>query len=125
MKNSEKLEKLLNFAKLNLTIIVEGKKDENVLREFGFKKIVKIAGKTLDEVADKIEGEVAILTDFDKKGNKMREELKKVLAKKVKLNSFLPKLVRSLGITKIEELKFYTKFIRKFGRKLIVDDTLL
>ena len=121
----KKLEKLLKFSNLDIILIVEGKRDEEVLKKFGFKKIVKISGKPIEEIAEMVKGkEIAILTDFDKEGNKTRKELRKILEKDSKINTFLPYLLKSLRITKIEELKFFTKFVREFNKKLIIDNSL-
>jgi len=92
------------------TVIVEGKRDKEVLCSFGFTKIFTI-NRGLYETAEKLEGKrVIILTDFDKEGKKIAR----------KLNLFLQSLDckidretrRKIGlmfarlkIKKIEELK--------------------
>jgi 5S rRNA maturation endonuclease (ribonuclease M5) len=108
-RRAEKIEKIIRLSSLNFTVIVEGVKDEKVLRLFGFKRIVRISGRRLEKVVESVKTkEVAVLTDFDKEGWNLRKNLIKILQRRgLKINYLLPKLVRSLGITKIEELKAF------------------
>jgi len=108
-KTREELFKILEQVK-NKDVIVEGKRDKEVLCSLDFKKIFTI-NKGLYETAEKIkENEVLILTDFDKEGREIAK----------KLNLFLQSLGynvdrenrRKIGlmftrlrIKKIEELK--------------------
>lgn len=108
-ETKEELFKILEQVK-DKDVIVEGKRDKEVLCSLGFKKILTI-NKGLYETAEKIkENEVLILTDFDKEGREIAK----------KLNLFLQSLGykvdkenrRKIGlmftrlrIKKIEELK--------------------
>jgi len=112
MFNEEVEEELFKlFEKIKeKTVIVEGKRDKEVLYSFGFTKIFTI-NKGLYETAEKFEGKkIIILTDFDQEGRKIAK----------KLNLFLQSLGckvdretrRKIGlmftrlrIKKIEELK--------------------
>jgi len=108
-KAEEELFKLLEEAK-DKNVIVEGKRDKEVLCSLGFKKIFTI-NKGLYETTEKIkENEVLILTDFDKEGIEIAKKLN------LFLQSFRHKvdgetrrktglMFVKLRIKKIEELK--------------------
>lgn len=96
MNNKERWEKIIeiiiNLKELNnqIPIIVEGEKDEETLRELGFKgKIIKInVGISLFNLCEKISKEfshVIILTDWDRQGGKLCRLLtEKLVANSVK-----------------------------------------
>ena len=70
----EELLKLFKEIK-DKAVIVEGKRDKEVLCSFGFKKILTI-NKGLYETAEKTKDkEVLILTDFDKEGKEIAKKL--------------------------------------------------
>lgn len=112
MLNQEVEEELLKILKENKEkyVIVEGKRDKNILCLLGFKKILTL-NKGLYEITEKLkEREVLILTDFDPEG--------RLIARK--LNSFLQSqgnkvdretrrkigfMFTKLRIRKIEELR--------------------
>jgi 5S rRNA maturation endonuclease (ribonuclease M5) len=63
-------------------VIVEGRKDKNVLLKLGFKKIITLNKKGLYESVSHLEEErVVILTDFDKKGEQLAKKLELFLRK--------------------------------------------
>lgn len=105
------LEKILRLTQEeNLVLLVEGRKDKKVLEEFGFRKILTLSGKPLHTIPTLVKGEVAILTDFDREGERLRRKLLKLLcSSKLRINSLLPKLFYALGIKKLEEAKNLTK----------------
>ena len=114
MIKKEKVEKLFKYSLTNPLIIVEGKRDEEALRLFGFNRIIKISGKPLEEVVRKVDEKVAILTDFDEEGRKIKRELVRMFERKgVKVDNYLRRLIRSFGITKIEELKYVKEFYER------------
>ncbi|RLI97735.1 MAG: hypothetical protein DRP00_03620, partial [Candidatus Aenigmatarchaeota archaeon] len=60
----------------NSQIIVEGKKDREVLEKLGFKNVVEISGKSLSEILKEIKKDsVILLTDFDSEGEKLAKRL--------------------------------------------------
>ena len=95
-------------------IIVEGKRDREVMEKLGFKNVVEISGKSFISILKKIEKErVIILTDFDEEGEKLAKRLGNFLI----INGFKVdwnkrRILRNLFCTrKIEELKFILKFM--------------
>jgi len=120
MKPRSDIESFLNtMGKLKGSIIVvEGKRDELALRNFGIDNIVKISGKPLyrsclDLVKLKRRyknKEVIILTDFDREGRKLASRLRLLLQRyKIHPNSRLRKEIMGLGKNKIEDLKSWTR----------------
>lgn len=89
-------------------IIVEGKKDEKVLQNFGLDNIIKIGGKNLHNIilTIKHDKEIVILTDFDKAGRKLAARTNRIFRKhKYKINNRLRKLFMNLGKSRIEDFK--------------------
>jgi len=87
-------------------IIVEGKKDEKVLRNLGLQNIIKIGGRDLQDISLTLnhDKEIVILTDFDKAGKKLAARTNKILrAYKFKINSQLRKLFFGLGKSRVED----------------------
>lgn len=111
--SSEIEEFLEKVKKIEKPIIVEGKRDKDVLEKFGFKKVLDISGKSLAEVVERIgeEGyeEVVILTDFDEEGRKKFKKLKKFFQSKgIRVDGKLREKIKFLfKVGKIEELSFY------------------
>jgi 5S rRNA maturation endonuclease (ribonuclease M5) len=107
--------KLENFIELlselqtdNITIpiIIEGEKDERALRALGFKgEIIKLhSGKSilnLCEEISKTNREIILLTDWDKRGIRFYEKLRKLL--------------------KANEIKYYDKYWKIFRKNLSKD----
>ena len=70
----EELSKIFNKIK-DKTVIVEGKRDREVLYSFGFTKIITI-NHGLYETAEKCAGkETVILTDYDREGRTIAKRL--------------------------------------------------
>ncbi|MHA1606920.1 MAG: toprim domain-containing protein [Candidatus Freyarchaeota archaeon] len=69
----ETLDELKEYSKMGIPIIVEGQKDEASLREIGITgPIITISGMKLLEIAEMLEKEeIIVLTDFDRRGDKM------------------------------------------------------
>ena len=71
-----------SLSKINKLIIVEGKKDKEVLQMLGCKNIITLSNSlfsTLDKIDSK---EVIILTDLDKEGKRFYSITKKTLQRK-------------------------------------------
>jgi len=113
---NEQARKEIEEAKSYL-IIVEGRKDEQALKELGFNNIFVIneTGKSLYEKIEEVEEKagkmkVCILTDFDKKGKKLYLLLKSELSRrKVRLDNSLRGILLKLNISHIEGLSTFIK----------------
>ena len=112
-KSIEEVEELKKF--FSIPLIVEGKKDREVMRKLGFEKIFEIGGKDLNKVLEEINKEkikeVCILTDFDREG---REKFKKFLlflrAHGIRINFKLRmKIRKTFKVSKIEEINSFIK----------------
>ncbi len=76
------LEKIREIASEGIPILVEGKKDEEVLRILGVEgRIIKVSQQSLNALIDQLYGcrRVLILTDFDEKGEKIAKTLSSLL----------------------------------------------
>ena len=75
------VEELSSCVEQGMPILIEGKKDEEALRELGINgNIIKVSGSGLKlfeiaEIAVKTSSKVIILTDFDKKGDILAKKL--------------------------------------------------
>ena len=75
------VEELSSCVEQGMPILIEGKKDEEALKELGITgNIIKVSGSGLKlfeiaEIAAKTSSKVIILTDFDKKGNILAKKL--------------------------------------------------
>lgn len=106
----EALEKIKNKA-----VIVEGKRDYNVLCLFGFTNVFAINGRSLYGFAENIkEKELIILTDFDSEGERIAKRLTLFLhANSCRINEKLRKQLRVLfAKNKIKHVQDLKKFIQ-------------
>jgi len=75
------MEELQDCAEQGMPILIEGKKDEEALRDLGINgNIIKVSGSPLKlfeiaEIAALSSSKIIILTDFDKKGNQLARKL--------------------------------------------------
>ena len=75
------IEELKICAEQGMPILIEGKKDEQALKNLGIHgNFIKVSGSGLKlfeiaEMAVKSSSKVIILTDFDKKGNELAKRL--------------------------------------------------
>ncbi len=75
------VEELSSCVEQGMPILIEGKKDEEALRELGINgNIIKVSGSGLKlfeiaEIAANTSSKVIILTDFDKKGDILAKKL--------------------------------------------------
>ncbi len=112
MNTQEVEEELLKLLKENKEkqVIVEGKRDKNVLCLLGFKKILTI-NKGIYETTEKLkEKEVLILTDYDPEGRKIAKKLNSILQpQRYKVDRETRRKIgfmfTRLKIRKIEELR--------------------
>lgn len=81
------IEELKNCAEQGIPILVEGKKDEEALKNLGIDgNFIKVSGSPfkLFEIAEnaaKSSSKIIILTDFDKKGNELAKKLSEDIQK--------------------------------------------
>jgi len=125
-------ELLDDLRDLTAVIVVEGKRDKNVLKKLGVKKVEDISGKSVEEVVEdvcKIGDEVLILTDFDREGRNLEKILKKEFeARKVKvLSSLRNRIKRKLkDVYKIEEIgKVLKLWGDVYGKNCSINDKVL
>ncbi len=102
------MQEFINLLKKpEAAIIVEGKKDQQALKEFDIPSI-QLNNQPIYKVVESIEQkEVIILTDLDKAGRKLYSKLKHNLQKKGKRINDKPRefLFKNTRITYIESLK--------------------
>ena len=98
---------------LGQIILVEGKKDEEILRNVGFSNIILIHqdGVSLSDRMKEIsklipkKEKVCILTDFDKKGKMLYFKIKELCNEnEIKTDSTLRGLILLTGILNLKEL---------------------
>ena len=77
----EIIDELSEKAESGAVILVEGRKDREALMEIGINgEIVEISQKSISSVFDSFMGrEVVVLTDWDEKGKRLEENLRRVL----------------------------------------------
>jgi 5S rRNA maturation endonuclease (ribonuclease M5) len=102
-------------------IVVEGKRDSAALEKIGFKNITTISGKSnskvlisvLKELKANKSDRIAILTDFDKPGEKRALELSRIFQRNgVKVDSYVRKeFKQKFKIHAVEELNAFTKLM--------------
>ena len=91
-------------------IIVEGKKDRKALEKLGFTKIIEISWKSDEKIENLLRRKdvkrVAILTDFDREGERKHKDLKRVLERTgIKADfTFRDKFRKTFQIKKIEDV---------------------
>jgi 5S rRNA maturation endonuclease (ribonuclease M5) len=80
LRLGEELEELKYYGEQGVPILIEGRKDEEALKELGVEgEFIKVSGSPqnlfeIAEIAAK-SSKVIILTDFDKKGNQLANRL--------------------------------------------------
>lgn len=111
------MEELQDCAEQGMPILIEGKKDEESLKELGIDgNFIKVSGSPLKlfEVAEIAaqSSKIIILTDFDKKGNELAQKLSEDIQR---LGSYPDLQIRRkiMGIT-----RRYIKDIESLSRHL-------
>jgi 5S rRNA maturation endonuclease (ribonuclease M5) len=81
MNNQEVEEELFKLLQENKEkqVIVEGKRDKNILCLLGFKKILTLNKGIYETTEDLKENEVLLLTDFDNEGRQIARKLNSIL----------------------------------------------
>lgn len=111
------LKEVEEIKEKKIPIIVEGKRDRKSLEKFGIKNIFEI-NKGLFEVIEEIEsfdfeGELVILTDFDKEGLDLYKKLKIICERKgIKVNDRLRNILYKSELSHIEGFDtWFNKFL--------------
>jgi 5S rRNA maturation endonuclease (ribonuclease M5) len=109
------------IKKEKFLFIVEGKKDKIALEELGLKNIFVLneSGKSifmkideLSEIALKKKFKCVILTDFDKKGRKLNNMIKRIfLERGIKSNNKFRNLLLKTNLSHIEGINTFLKNI--------------
>ncbi len=90
------------------TVIVEGKRDREVLKKRGVKNILDISGKRFADILDLLEGktgEVILLTDLDPQGEKIYRKIKELLVSQgFRVREDFREFLRKEDIIHIEDL---------------------
>jgi 5S rRNA maturation endonuclease (ribonuclease M5) len=120
------LELLTELQNENLTvpIIVEGEKDELALRAFGFKgEIIRLhSGKSILNLCEEISreySEVIIFTDWDKRGVRFYNKLRKLLmANGIKYNDKFWKIFRNICSKDIQDVEDLPKYVENLKKQV-------
>lgn len=112
----------LRQASKDSAVLVEGKRDRQVLERFGVKNVYTLEGKRFTDLPDLLEGfqKVVLLFDLDKKGETIKEKVKNILEKQgyILIEEFREELRRT-GILCVEDLygKIFTTNTATGGRQ--------
>ncbi len=116
--NNEEEKELLDYLHhfTHEIVIVEGKKDKEVLERLGFTHIVTLTGKPLSEMEKYRNQRVIILTDFDKKGEEIAKKLELFLPKRNDVvRNKLRYLMKKLNLNTIESIKKIIRRVDDYG----------
>ncbi len=98
-------------------VIVEGRKDKEVLVKLGFKKVITLTGKSLYECASLCKENVVILTDFDRKGEEIAKKLELFLGKSDgNTRNTLRRLFKANKLNTVEGLKKLVRKVVEYGK---------
>ncbi len=88
-------------------ILVEGKRDRQVLQRLGIKNIFTLEGKRFADLPDLLEGfeKVVLLFDLDKHGERINSKVKEILTKQgyILIEEFREEL-KAKGIIHVEDI---------------------
>ena len=106
----EKVKKVLD--KESLPVIVEGKRDVEVMEELGVEEIIPLNGRPLYKVAKDVSEnfeEVLVLTDFDSEGMKLAKKINSFLGKfdvvpKNSLRGKIKEILVKKGVSQVEDI---------------------
>ena len=125
-KIEDVIAKLVDESSKGITIVVEGKKDAETLRELGVEGpvvTVKTGGKSFLGVASEIESsapsEVILLLDFDRRGREgtklLRQSLERV---KIKVNIEIWLQLKSLTGHEMQCIESLFSYLRNLSQKI-------
>ncbi len=101
------LNELIERSKDGAIILVEGRKDVKALRELGVEgKIIPISNIPKANLIEKIDGDVIILTDWDRKGEILKRDLfSKLLSNGIVADTEIrKKIFSSVDVNEVENL---------------------
>lgn len=101
------LNELIERSKDGAIILVEGRKDVKALRELGVEgKIIPISNIPKANLIEKIDGDVIILTDWDRKGEILKRDLfSKLLSNGIVADTEIrKKIFSSVDVNEVEDL---------------------
>ncbi|NPB05749.1 MAG: toprim domain-containing protein [Aquificae bacterium] len=92
----------------SVPVIVEGRRDEALLRRFGIKNLYTLGGRSyadlLEELPEEVT-EVVLLTDADKQGEKTFKNLKRFLeGQGITVDGSFRDYLKRLGVEEVENL---------------------
>ena len=100
--------KLIEYGnRENVVILVEGKRDESVLRNWGIVNILSLKGKRFYDIVEQVEFTdlCILLFDLDKQGEKIFQKLKSMLMREgIPVNETFREYLKNFDIKEIEEL---------------------
>ncbi len=103
-------EKLKEYGNTeNIFILVEGKKDESVLKDWHIKNVVSLKGKRFYDVVEELElaDLCIILVDIDKQGEKIFKKIKFLFEREgIPVDVSFREYLKNFPIKEIEELPF-------------------
>ncbi|NPA52846.1 MAG: topoisomerase [Aquificae bacterium] len=101
-------EKLQEYGNTdNIYILVEGKKDESVLKNWHIKNVISLKGKRFYDVVEEMElvNLCIILVDIDKQGEKIFQKIRFLLEREgIPTDISFREYLKNFSIKEIEEL---------------------
>lgn len=91
----------------NVVIIVEGKRDEQVLKRWGVQNVFAIKGRRFYDILEEVEycNLCILLIDTDKQGDKIFHRLKQMLEREgIPIDTDFREYMKSFDVKEVEEL---------------------
>jgi 5S rRNA maturation endonuclease (ribonuclease M5) len=93
----------------NVPIIVEGKRDKQLLSRFGIKNVLTLSGKNyfdlIEEIPENVQ-RVVLLVDIDPQGEKIFKKLKRLLEQSnIEVEESFRERFKSFGVKEVEKLE--------------------
>lgn len=108
LPSKEEIQKMKReISERKLVAIVEGKRDKEAVKDFGFKRVVVIGSKSLHSLSFKKGTRIVILTDFDREGKRKARKLRKLMKENEIFieEEIRREFARIFKVKKIEEIK--------------------
>jgi len=103
-------EKLKEYGNTeNVVVIVEGKRDEQVLKRWGIQNVFAIKGRRFYDILEEVEycNLCILLIDTDKQGDKIFYRLKQMLEREgIPIDTDFREYMKNFGVKEVEELPF-------------------
>jgi 5S rRNA maturation endonuclease (ribonuclease M5) len=93
----------------SVPIIVEGKRDKQLLSRFGIKNVLTLSGKNyfdlIEEIPENVQ-RVVLLVDIDPQGEKIFKKLKQILEQSnIQVDDSFRERFKTFGIEEVEKLQ--------------------